>query len=213
LNGHQIDLESWPRRAQYEFFRGYDLPFFNLCAKVDVTKTRAWCKTTGASYSLATWFACQQTINTVPEFKLRLRPDGVWRYDQIQVSMTVLQDDETFRFCYLPFSTSFPEFERLARQEMANLADGMDDREDVDAVIHGTTLPWLDFTSVSHPRRFDATDSVPKITFGKRTDTQDGRSMMPVSVEVHHALMDGLHASRFFQELERLLAAPATTFA
>lgn len=68
-------------------------------------------------------------------------------------------------------------------------------------VIHGSSLPWLWFTSDSHPRRLPAESSVPKTTFGKADDTT-----MPVSVDVHHALMDGLHAARFFQRFEE---APA----
>ena len=34
--------------------------------------------------------------------------------------------------------------------------------------------------------------------------------MMPISVEVHHALMDGLHVGRFFSQLEEALADPLT---
>jgi chloramphenicol O-acetyltransferase type A len=32
--------------------------------------------------------------------------------------------------------------------------------------------------------------------------------MMPVSVEVHHALMDGLHVGRYFERLEGYLSDP-----
>jgi chloramphenicol O-acetyltransferase len=31
---------------------------------------------------------------------------------------------------------------------------------------------------------------------------------MPVSVEAHHALMDGLHAGRFFERLQRHCSDP-----
>jgi chloramphenicol O-acetyltransferase type A len=31
---------------------------------------------------------------------------------------------------------------------------------------------------------------------------------MPVSVEVHHALMDGLHAGRYFEGLENCFSSP-----
>jgi chloramphenicol O-acetyltransferase len=32
-----LDLEHWPRRAAFEFFRGYDNPYFNVCAPLDAT--------------------------------------------------------------------------------------------------------------------------------------------------------------------------------
>ncbi|HAI84531.1 MAG TPA: chloramphenicol acetyltransferase, partial [Chitinophagaceae bacterium] len=53
-----------------------------------------------------------------------------------------------------------------------------------------------DFTSLSHARSFSFADSCPKISFGKMTVNQDKRTM-PVSVHVHHALMDGYHVAQF----------------
>ncbi|MBC7912492.1 MAG: chloramphenicol acetyltransferase, partial [Pyrinomonadaceae bacterium] len=45
--------------------------------------------------------------------------------------------------------------------------------------------------------------SCPKISFGMMTD-EHGKLSMPVSIHVHHALMDGYHVAEFvnlFQEL------------
>jgi chloramphenicol O-acetyltransferase type A len=35
---------------------------------------------------------------------------------------------------------------------------------------------------------------------------------MPLNIEVHHALVDGLHVGRFVQGLEALLAAPESLY-
>jgi len=32
-----LDLDSWPRRGLFEFFRGYQNPYFNVCSRLDVT--------------------------------------------------------------------------------------------------------------------------------------------------------------------------------
>ncbi|RME51569.1 MAG: chloramphenicol acetyltransferase, partial [Caldilineae bacterium] len=36
-------------------------------------------------------------------------------------------------------------------------------------------------------------------------EAREERLRMPVSVQAHHALMDGLHAGRYFQRLQTLL--------
>ncbi len=59
-----------------------------------------------------------------------------------------------------------------------------------------------------HARRSTLDDSIPKIAFGRRTSLPDGSLVMPMSVEAHHALLDGLHVSRLFEQFEALLAAP-----
>lgn len=51
-------------------------------------------------------------------------------------------------------------------------------------------------------------DSNPRISWGKYI-TVNGRTTLPVSLFVNHALADGLHISRFFQNLETELAALA----
>ncbi|MEO1727250.1 MAG: CatA-like O-acetyltransferase, partial [Bacteroidota bacterium] len=57
------------------------------------------------------------------------------------------------------------------------------------------------FTSISHARSWRTGDSVPKITFGGYR--REGEHIqMPVSVEVHHGLMDGLHVARFLERLQ-----------
>ena len=77
-----------------------------------------------------------------------------------------------------------------------------------DDVIWYSVLPWTSFTSFAHARRCPSRESVPRIVFGKRYEEQ-GRLHMPVSVEVHHALADGLHVGRFFEGFQRRLdAAP-----
>lgn len=50
--------------------------------------------------------------------------------------------------------------------------------------------------------------SDPRINWGKYV-TRDGRTTLPVSLFVNHALADGLHISRFYENLGRELAALA----
>jgi chloramphenicol O-acetyltransferase type A len=74
-------------------------------------------------------------------------------------------------------------------------------------LIRYSVLPWLDFTSLSHARDFSKRDSIPLITFGKITEAS-GRWTMPVSIHVHHGLVDGEQVGRFVGLFEERLAAP-----
>jgi chloramphenicol O-acetyltransferase type A len=86
----------------------------------------------------------------------------------------------------------------------------MDGRPYDDALVHGSTVPWLAFTGLMHARRLGAAaDSTPKIVFGKHTRRADGGASVPVSIEAHHALVDGLHVSRVFEALEARFLEPA----
>jgi chloramphenicol O-acetyltransferase type A len=84
----------------------------------------------------------------------------------------------------------------------------LDPQDQRDDLIHYSIIPWVSFTSFAHARRWGIDDATPKIVFGKHREV-NGRRLMPVSVEVHHALVDGLHVGRFHAAFQRRLDQPA----
>jgi chloramphenicol O-acetyltransferase type A len=71
-------------------------------------------------------------------------------------------------------------------------------------VIHYSAMPWINFTSVSHARSFSFRDSSPKITFGKMAPQGDSL-VMPLSIHVHHALMDASTVAAFITRFQQLM--------
>jgi len=210
MSGHFLNISAWERKQQFEFFLGYELPYFNICADVDVSETLAWCRANSASFSRATWFCVQRAINAIEPFRYRLRDDRVYVFDRISLRTTIANEDGSFRFGAFPYGESFAEFNRLADASLAAPPSAeLGSQEEDDAVIHGSTLPWIHFKSISHPRKLSEQDCVPKISIGKFQESA-GRILMPIAVDVHHALMDGLHVSRFFEHMSTDLAQPAS---
>lgn len=208
-----LDLDRWPRRAQFDFFRAYERPHFGLTAEVDVTALRAGCRAAGASFALACWYVIYRVVNQIEAFRYRLRGARVWVHDEVRIGTTVDTGPESFGFAYLPGADDFPGFAGGARAAIeAARARGpgpMDDRVDDDALIHGTVLPWVRFTAIQHARRADPSDSAPKVSIGRaELDARDGRVRMPLGVEAHHALLDGVHLGRFYAGVQALLDDP-----
>ncbi|RYZ84904.1 MAG: chloramphenicol acetyltransferase, partial [Proteobacteria bacterium] len=55
-------------------------------------------------------------------------------------------------------------------------------------------------------RNFGLADSCPKISFGKMTVDTNGKRTMPMSVHVHHALLDGYHVGYFTDRFQELMS-------
>jgi chloramphenicol O-acetyltransferase type A len=207
--GGLIDLDKWPRRDHFEFFRVYESPFFNVTIQADVTELVSSCKTEGHSYFLSSLYLATSAANEVEAFRLRLRGDGVWRHERIGAGSTVLRDDETFAFGYFDFGSTYAGFERAGLRTLQELKHAPGPLEDHsrDDVIYFSVLPWIAFTSFQHAHRGEGDDSNPRIVFGKR-HAVGGRQLMPVSVEVHHALADGLHVGQFVELLQQHFENP-----
>ncbi len=204
---NKLNLESWPRREHFEFFRKFEEPFFGLVANVDVTKAYAVAKKKDVSFFLYYVHKVAAAVNGVEAFRYRIAGDEVFVYDRIDVSATLTREDNTFGFSLIEYHNNFNEFEVSAKKEIERVRNtpGLFTRSfDVDNIIHFSAIPWINFTSLSHARSFTFPDSCPKISVGKMID-ENGRKVMPVSVHVHHALMDGYHVGLFFDLLQQKL--------
>ena len=203
-----LDLAKWPRREVFEFFRGFDKPYFNVCTRVDVTRLLAALRDqSGVSVALAYHYFALKAANEIEPFRYRLRDGKVLVHPVIHGATTVLLPNETFTFAYFAYVEDFRKFISGAERAVgeAKAAGGFRTKDDDDDMIHCTVLPWMSFTSFSHARNWAREDSVPKISFGKFL-RENERTLMPISVEVHHALMDGFHVGRYLARLEEMLA-------
>jgi chloramphenicol O-acetyltransferase type A len=207
---HYLNIAAWPRREHYEFFKAYDRPHFNVCAPVEVTNLRAFTRRRGLSLFVAYHYLSTKTANEIEPFRYRLRDDGVLVHEQVNTGATILLPDERFTFVYFDYDDDFVRYHEQAQAAVAAVKAGdgnLRPHTTSDDLLHHTVLPWLAFTSFAHARKRGQDDSVPKISFGKVYAEGDAYKM-PVSVEVHHALMDGLHVGRYFERFAQLCAAP-----
>lgn len=200
--GHAVHLRSWGRRAHYELFRKYEQPFFSVTVEVDVT--RLWNrsrKPDGPPFFLASLFLMLKAANETEAFRLRLRKRGVWLHDRIAVGPTILRADETFAFVRLEPSGSVEEFVRTGQAAIAKASRShlLEPMKHTDDIVFHSVLPWLRFTSFTNALPGD--DSIPRIVFGRCT-TVGRKVMMPVAVEVHHSLVDGLDVARALERFQ-----------
>jgi chloramphenicol O-acetyltransferase type A len=207
-----LDTATWARRDAFEYFRKFDKPFFNVCLRLDVARLKAALRARDSGgLALALYFLALRLANAHEPFRLRLEGTRVRVHEVVHGSTTVLRaDGESFGFADLAYTPNYAPFVAAARAAIdaaRSTRSSFEPKLDDTARVHFTTLPWLHFTSFSHARNWGGQDSVPKLAFGRAQD--DGLHLwLPMSVEVHHALMDGLHVGRYVQDFEALLSDP-----
>ena len=201
----EVDINTWSRRNTFEFFKNYDDPFFNITAPVNVTRLYQVSKQEGSSFFLNSIHAVTQAANDIESFRLRFVDDRLLRYDTIHAGSTVLMPDNTFQFGYFDYTTDRQAFVREGNKVITALKNktSLDPKDDDLNMIHCSVIPWVSFTSFKHARRWGVADTVPKIVLGKYYKEGD-QMLMPLSVEVNHAMMDGLHVGHYFERVEEL---------
>ncbi len=206
-----LDLSTWPRRSAFEYFRDFDKPWFSVCTRVDVAPLARLVAGIGsASLALAWHHLVLRLVNRVEPFRYRLQGGQVWVHEEVHGSTTVLRDDGSFGFATLEMRPDFAGFASGAGAAIAAARDSQRPFEpggEERALVYFTSLPWVHFTSFSHARRHGREDSIPRFAFGRIAD-EGAQRWLPVSIDVHHALMDGVHVGDFVQRFEAALAAP-----
>ncbi len=202
-----LDVTTWSRRNLFEFFLAYDNPYFNVCLRLDVTNLLTYLRQRPeVGITLAYHYFALRVANEIEPFRYRLKDGKVIIHEVINGGTTVLLPDETFTFAYFAYDENFDRFMAGAQRSVSEVLAGTSFKPTPrDDLVYFTTLPWVSFTSFAHARKFGRGDSVPRIAFGKFV-RENERTLLPFSVEVHHALMDGLHVGRYVNRLEEALA-------
>jgi chloramphenicol O-acetyltransferase type A len=198
----KVNLETWPRTAVFHFFRNFTEPFHGVCVRLDCTAAFKFAKDEALSVFLTLVHCSLAAAHEVENFRTRIVDGEVWEYECIDGGSAVGRPNGTIGFAFYLFHESIVEFVRQSSAEVKRVGNRTDiERYPHPNLIRFSTLPWLDFTSISHARNFEFEDSAPRITFGKITES-GGRRTLPVSIHVHHGLVDGSHVAEFVERLQ-----------
>lgn len=207
MASHPVILATWPRAAQFRFFRSYDRPHYAVTSRLDVTAVMAR-KATGLSPYRACLHAIGAGIHAVPELCMRFRGDDVVRHDMITLSMTVPTQAGSFGYAYVPFDADFASFDRQAKALIDRTAAGADlapNDGERDDLAYLSCMPWLDYTAITNAMP-GPQDCIPRVTWGRIVD-HGGFSDMAMTLEVHHALVDGAQVGAYFTAVQDVLRA------
>lgn len=204
-----LDMETYPRRAHFDYFRSMAQPYAGVTRQVDVTQLYRAAKQNGWPLFLTTLYAVTRAANSVEELRQRIKDGGIVEYDWARPSYTVALENGTYCYCVLSEraqdARAYIEYgkrqQALAVQNRS-LEDSENGEEQGD-LLFISCLPWLDYTALTQPTPSPA-DSNPRITWGRICE-QGGQWLMPMTLLVNHALADGLHMARFFEAFEREL--------
>ena len=204
-----IDMESYPRRDHFRYFRSLQNPMMGVTVDVDVTALRDFCRARDCSFYLVFTHVVALAANAVPELRRRIHDGGIAEYDACGTSHVELLEDGTYGYCTLYHDMGWDEYpcyaeakRALRRRLIADRKGAIEEDDDVEGLYFVTSLPWLHYTQLIQPTA-GGDESNPRISWGKFEADHRGRLMMPVTLLAHHGLVDGLHVARFYEELEK----------
>lgn len=202
-----IDLERWPRREYFEHYTSHVPCTYAVTVQVDVTPIPAH----GVRLYPAMLYALTTVVNRHEEFRTAQREDGqLVVYTSMLPCYTIFhKDTETFSSIWTEYHPSFPDFLAAYEADLATYGNcqGLMGKPQVpECNFPVSMLPWRTFQGFELHLQKGFDYLLPIFTMG-RTLSQGGRTLLPLSIQVHHGVCDGFHVCRFLNELQALIDA------
>ena len=201
-----LDIDTWSRKQHFEHFKQLLDPYFAVTVEVDVTKAYQTAKEKDIPFFVLYLHACMKAINAIENFKYRITEEEKIRiYDVIHASATIMRPDNTFGFSFIHYSDNVDQFHQNFKKEKERILNSkmLFSPINLDNCVYCSALPWVNFTGHKEPKNSES-DSITRLAFGKYIE-KENKLLMPVSITVNHALIDGYHVGLFFEAFQKSL--------
>ncbi|MER2025796.1 MAG: CatA-like O-acetyltransferase [Lachnospiraceae bacterium] len=209
-----IDMTKYPRLDHFRHFLTMQQPCVSITVQIDITDWLSRLKASGCPFFLSFQYAVVRAANRIPEFRQRIVDDKIVEYDYCNPSYIVSLPDDTYRYCNVNVNQPFAQYleESRVKQDAALHSEHLEEEEgDVLGLLFISCVPWFNYTEAMMPYP-GGNFSNPSFCWGgykteKYPALEDGRitekvkTSIPVTLFFNHALIDGIHAGRFFDNL------------
>jgi chloramphenicol O-acetyltransferase type A len=197
---HLIDIASWPRKEFYEHFINEVVCSYSLTVNLDITALKG-----ERLYPAMIWLLTK-TVNEMPEFRTSLTEEGLGIYDSMHPMYTVFnKENKNFSGIWSYFSEEYAEFLRSydadAREYSKSTRYAPKEGTPPNS-FNISMAPWTTFTSFNINVYDEGKFLLPIFTMGKHFE-QDGKRLLPLAIQAHHAVCDGYHIGLFVEKLQK----------
>lgn len=200
----KIDQSRWERGELFRFYMEKMRIVMSLTVDLDVTRLIAYTKENGLKFYPSMIWIVSKAVNSHEEFKYGWDQEGnLIRWEFLSPSYTDFhREDENFTKLVTPFSEDLFEFHRSFMEDKEKYREKR-------AVLSGqppnffdvSCLPWVKYRHFDVHVFDEGKFLAPVVTWGKY-EKEQGRYKMPLTMNIHHAVADGFHLCRFFNEVQ-----------
>lgn len=201
----KINRSQWAREEYFAHYFSQVPCTYSMTVSVDITSVRK----RGLRLYPTMLYVLAQSVNRHSEFRAGWDQDGeLGVFTVMHPSYTVFhQDTETFSNLWTEYTPSYPQFCAAYAQDIRTYGKihRMEPKPDTPPNSFPVSmLPWVELEGFHLDLEKGFSYLTPIFTMGKFRE-EAGRILLPLSVQVHHAVCDGFHVSRLILEVRQAL--------
>ena len=205
----EINPKDTSRAQAFEMWMKSPQPMVTLIKTFDVTRLYKLSRRQGKKFNMLLCWCIGRAASGIDEFYLLPAQGRLFRYDRMAINVIVDNAQGGISNCDIPYTDDLEQFARDYDTLTQKAAATCSDINDEEAVIVGTsavTGTYLDCIV----NQYTGIYTNPFLVWA-RYRRHWLRYRLPVSFQFHHTQLDGSHATRFLEELQKTIYNVSST--
>ena len=210
----EINPKDTSRAIAFELWTKSPMPMVTLTKTFDVTRLRKVSRKRGFKFNMLLCWCIGKAASTIDEFYMlpqRIQGDNgtsemgwkLYKYDRMAINVIAENAKGGLSFCDVAVTDDLEAFNANYTQLTEAISQTCQDILDDEAIIVGTSaVTGTELDSITN--QYNGIFNNPFLAWGRYRKSWL-KTTLPISFQFHHAQMDGKHAARFLEELQRIM--------
>ena len=197
----EIDPKTTSRAQAFEMWMKSPMPMVTIAKTFDVTRLCKVSRQRGLKFNMLLCWCIGKAASQVDEFFMLPMKDKLYRFDRLAINVIVDNAEGGISNCDIPYSDSLEQFGQSYDQLTHEAATTCSNITDDGAMIVGTSAvvgTELDIIVNQYTGIFNN----PFLAWG-RYRRRWFKTTLPISMQFHHAQMDGRQSTLFLKKLQQ----------
>ena len=198
-----VDPNETSRAWAFQMWMKSPMPMVTLTKTFDVTRLCKVCRRKGLKFNKLLCWCMGRAASRIDEFYLLPKDGKLYKYDRLAINVIVDNAKGGISTCDVPYSDDFQQFscdyDAITQKCSANCEEIADE----EAMILGTSaVTGTELDSLVN--QYSGIYNNPFLAWGRYRKGWF-KVKLPISMQFHHAQMDGGHAARFLKSLQHTI--------
>lgn len=202
---YEITPQESNRKEAYELWITSPMPMVTLTKTFDITRLQKIAKQRGVKLNMLLCWCIGKAASQTEEFYTLPEGGKLFRYDSIAINVIVNNIKGGINSCDIPYTDDLEQFNSLyltLTSEVQNSCKSIFNEEYMIVGTSAMTATEIDSIINQYTDKF----CNPMVMWGRYRKGWF-KTTLPISFQFHHVQMDGGHAARFLELLQKTINA------
>ena len=196
----EINPQETSRAEAFELWMKSPVPMVTLVKTMNVSRLRKVSRKTGVRFTVLLCWCIGKAASRVEEFFLLPKDGKLFRYDQLGINVIVTNAKGGITLVDVPYSDDLNQFNADYLELTSKAASTCVSTTIEERMIVGTSaLPHTELDCIVN--QYSGRYNNPFLAWGRYRKGLF-KTTLPISLQFHHAQMDGMQACRFLNNLQ-----------